>query len=85
MLTFKIVQTLSSESVCIRKKIQKRLFWLSNLPDAVILNNCDVSWLPYCSDTKSVCSGTMGQPRNVTIIQDGAPGKFESQNKRFWN
>ena len=40
---------------------------ISNLPGAAILNNCDVSWLPYCSDTKSDCSGTIGQPRHVTL------------------
>ena len=27
--------------------------------------------MPYCSDTKSVCSETIWQPRYVTIIQDG--------------
>ena len=26
------------------------------------LPNCDVSWLLYCSNTKRVCSGTIGQP-----------------------
>ena len=29
------------------------------------------TWLPYCSDTKSDCSGTIGQPSYVTVIQDG--------------
>ena len=52
-----------------KNKFQKRLFWLSNFPGAAILNNCDVTWLPYCSETKSDCSGTIGQPSYVTIIQ----------------
>ena len=42
-----------------------------------------MSWLLYCSDTKSNCAGTTGQPRQVTNIQMAAPGKIESQNKRF--
>ena len=47
-----------------KSELQKRLFWLSNFTGAVILNICDVSWLPYCSDTKSDCSGTIGQARH---------------------
>ena len=54
-----------------KSEFQKRLFWLSNLTVAAILNNCDVPWLLYCCDTKSDCSGTIAQPQHVTIIQDG--------------
>ena len=37
-----------------------------------------MSWLLYCSDTKSDCAGTTGQPRHVTNIQIAAPEKIES-------
>ena len=30
-----------------------------------------VSWLSYCSKTNVLCVRTIGQPRHVTIIQDG--------------
>ena len=53
-----------------KNKFQKRLFWLSNFPSAAILNNCDVTWLPYCSRTIALCIRTIGQPSYVTIIQD---------------
>ena len=56
MFTIKIVQTFYNKSVCIQIKwIPKRLFWLSNFPGAAILNNCDVSWLPYCCKTIALC------------------------------
>ena len=54
-----------------KNKFQKRLFWLSNFLGAAILNNCDVTWLPYCSRTIALCIRTIGQPSYVTIIQDG--------------
>ena len=66
-----------------KSEFVKRLLWLSNFTVTAILNNCDVSWLRCSSDTKSGCSGTIGQPLHVTIIQDGGAGKFENQNKRF--
>ena len=37
-------------------------FSLSNFAGAAILNNCDVLRLFYCSDTKSFCLITIGQP-----------------------
>ena len=51
MLTVKIVRVFSIESVCIRKQqeFQKSLFRFSTFLSVAILNNCDVSWLPYCS------------------------------------
>ena len=67
-----------------KNKFQKRLFWLSNFPGTAILNNCDVTWLPYCSETKSDCSGTIGQPSYVTIIQDGgARGSLKAKISVF--
>ena len=54
-----------------KNEFQNRVFLFSNFLGAVILNNCDVSWLLYYSDTKSFCLITKGQPFNVTIIQDG--------------
>ena len=70
-----------------KNEFQNRVFLFSNFLGAAILNNCDVSWLLYCSDTKSFCLVTKGQPFHVTIIQDGgaAPGNFENKNKRFYN
>ena len=53
----KIVQAFSNESVYIR------LFSLSNLPGAAILNTCDVSWLSYCSRTNALCVRTIGHFR----------------------
>ena len=66
-----------------KKKFQKRLFWLSNFPGAAILNNCDVTWLPYCSETKSDCSGTIRQPSYVTIIQDGGAQEIWKPKEAF--
>ena len=66
-------------------EFQKRLFWFSNFPGAAILNNCDVSWLPYCFKTKVLCANTKEQPWEVTIIQDGGAQEIWNQNKRFWN
>ena len=54
-----------------KNEFQNRVFLFSNFLGAAILNNCDVSWLLYCSDTKSFCLITKGQPLHVTIIQDG--------------
>ena len=48
-----------------------------------ILNYCDVKWLPFCYKTKALCLTTKGQPRHVTIIQDGGARKFENKNTRF--
>ena len=50
-----------------------------NFPGAAILNNCDMSWLLYCSDTKSFCLITKGQPFHVTIIQDGGTREIWKQ------
>ena len=54
-----------------KNEFQNRVFLFSNFLGAAILNNCDVSWLRYCSETKSFCLITKGQPFDVTIIQDG--------------
>ena len=54
-----------------KKKFQNRVFLFSNFLGAAILNNCDVSWLLNCSDTKSFCLITKGQPFHVTTIQNG--------------
>ena len=35
-------------------EFQNRVFLFSNFLGATILNNCDVSWLLYCSDTKGL-------------------------------
>ena len=54
-----------------KNEFQNRVFLFSNSLGAAILNNCHVSWLLYCSDTKSFCLITKGQPFHVTTIQDG--------------
>ena len=54
-----------------KNEFQNRAFLFSNFLGAAILNNCDESWLLCCSDTKSFCLITKGQPFHVTIIQDG--------------
>ena len=54
-----------------KNEFQNREFLFSNFLGAAILNNCYVSWLLYCSDTKSFCLTTKGQPFHVTVIQDG--------------
>ena len=53
-----------------KNEFQNRVFLFSNFLGTAILNNCDVSWLLYCSDTKSFCLITKGQPFHLTIIQD---------------
>ena len=69
-----------------KDEFQNRVFLFSNFLGAAILNNFDVSWLLYCSDTKSFCLITKaGQPFHVTIIQDGGARDFENKNKRFHN
>ena len=54
-----------------KNEFKNRVFLFSNFLGAAILNNCDVSWLLYCSETKGFCLITKGQPFHVTIIQDG--------------
>ena len=54
-----------------KKEFQNRVFLFSNFLGVAILNNCDVSWLLYCSNTESFCLKRKGQPFLVTIIQDG--------------
>ena len=55
-----------------KNEFQNRVFLFSNFLGAAILNNCDVSWWLYCSETKSFCLITKGQPFHVTITQDGS-------------
>ena len=64
-------------------EFQKRLFWFSNFPGAAILNNCDVSWLPYCFKTKALCANTKEQPLYVTIIQDGGAQEIWKPKQAF--
>ena len=45
-----------------KNEFQNRVFLFSNFLGVAILNNRDVSWLLYCSDTKSFCLITKGQP-----------------------
>ena len=52
-------------------EFQKRLFWFLNFLGAAILNNCDVSWWPYCFKTKALCANAKEQPLHIKIIQDG--------------
>ena len=54
-----------------KNEFQNRIFLFSNFLGAAILKNCDVSQLLYCSNTKSFCLITKGQPFHVTTIQDG--------------
>ena len=63
----------------------KRIFLFSNFLGPAIFNNCDVSWLLYCSYTKIFCLLTKGQPFHVTIIQDGGARELKNKNKRFYN
>ena len=63
-----------------KNEFQNRVFLFSNFLGAAILNNCDVSWLLYCSDTKSFCLITKGQ-----LLKMAAPGNFENKSKRFYN
>ena len=54
-----------------KNEFQNPVFLFSNFLGAAILNICDVSWLLFCSDIKSFCLITKGQPFHVIIIQDG--------------
>ena len=58
-------------SIVEKNEFQNRVFLFSNFPGAAILNSCDVSWLLYCSDTKSFCLITKEQPFHVAIIEAG--------------
>ena len=66
-------------SIVEKNEFQNPVFLFSNFPGAAILNNCDMSWLLYCSDTKSFCLLTKGQPIHVTIIQDDGTWEIEKQ------
>ena len=87
MLIIKIVRTFPmgtfvSEII----KFQKRLFWFSNFPGAAILNNCDVSWLPYFFFKQKLFVQIPKSNHNMSqLFKMAAPRKFENQNKRFWN
>ena len=37
-----------------KNEFQKRLFWLSNYPDAAILNNCDVTCCPIVLTQRAI-------------------------------
>ena len=36
-------------------------------------------WLPFCYKTKALCLITKGQPRHVTIVQDGGAQEIWKQ------
>ena len=55
-----------------------------NFLGAAILNNCDLSWLPYCFRTNALCVRTIGQPRHVTIIQDGGTQEIWKPKQAFF-
>ena len=79
MLINKFVRNLSLKKVFISGKVNFKIAYfhaLSNFAGAAILNNCDVLRLLCCSDTKSFCLITIGQPLQVTIIQDGDARKI---------
>ena len=50
-----------------KNEFQNRVFLYSNFQIAAILNNCDVSSLHYCSDTKSFCLIQKGKDKRATI------------------
>ena len=54
-----------------KNEFQNCVFLFSNFLGAAILINCDMKWLPFCYKTKALFIITKGQPRHVTIIQDG--------------
>ena len=58
-------------SIVEKNEFQNCIFLFSNFLGATTSNNCNVSWLLYCSDAKSFCLITKGQPFHVTVIQDG--------------
>ena len=68
-----------------KNEFQNRVFLFSNFLGGAILNNCDVSWLLYCSDTKSFCLITKGQPFTSQLFKMAAPGNFQNKDKRFYN
>ena len=52
-------------------------FLFSNFLGATILNNCDVSWLLYGSDTKSFCLITTEQPFHAQLLKMAVPGTLK--------
>ena len=63
-------------------EFQNRVFLFSNFLGAAILNNCDVSWLLYCSDTKRFCLTTKGQPFASQLFKKAAPLGLDERNRR---
>ena len=55
-----------------KNEFENHILLFSNSLGATILNNCDLSWLLYSSDSKSFCLMTKGQPFHATIIEDGS-------------
>ena len=47
--------------------------------NATLSYQTTVSWLPFCYKTKALCLITKGQPRHVTIIQDGGAQEIWKQ------
>ena len=66
-------------SIVEKNEFQNRVFLFSNFLGAAILNNCDVKWLPFCCKAKALCLITKGQPRRVTIFQDGGAQEIWKQ------
>ena len=63
MLINKFVGNLSLKKVFISGKVNfKMAYFHFQISRGAILNNCDVFRLFYCSDTKSFCLITIGQP-----------------------
>ena len=64
-----------------KNEFQNGVFLFSNFLGAAILNNCDVSFLLYHSNTKSYCVIRKGQPFHVTIVQDGGARELSKQKQ----
>ena len=62
-----------------KNEIHNRVFLFSNSLGAVMLNNCDVSWLLYCSDTKSFCLIKKGNHFTSQLFKMAAPGKLKKK------
>ena len=84
MFTIKSVRTFPLNAfVSEINEFQKRLSWFSSFPGVALLNNCEVSWLPYCFKTKAVCvcENNKGNRSTSQLFKMAAPGKFKSENK----
>ena len=62
-----------------KNEFQNRVFLFSNFLGAATLNNCDMSWLFYCSDTKSLSNNKRATISRQSYLRWRRPGTLKTK------